>query len=79
MSLETEEAKIWYSVGLAMSQNLTSLDLSADELVLLQAGLTDGVLGNEERIDLEVYGPKIREALRGRATGPALDEQPAAP
>lgn len=67
-ALETEEARVLYTVGLAMSQNLASLDLTADDLAAIQAGLTDGVLGREERVDAETYAPRIREVLMARAT-----------
>jgi len=64
--LDTEEQEILYALGLAMSQNLKPFALTVDEVSLVQAGLADGVLGNEPRVALETVGPKIDSMLRAR-------------
>ena len=64
--LETEEQKTLYALGLAISSNLRNINLTPDEWTIVQAGLTDGVLGNEEKVSLETYGPKIDGMLRAR-------------
>ena len=66
-ALETDEDKTLYTLGLAISQNLAALDFSASELALIQAGITDGVLGRDERVDPETFGPKVQPMLQARA------------
>jgi FKBP-type peptidyl-prolyl cis-trans isomerase FkpA len=64
--LETEEQKTLYALGLAISSNLKNIDLTPEEWAIVQAGMTDGVLGNEEKVALETYGPKIEGMMRQR-------------
>jgi FKBP-type peptidyl-prolyl cis-trans isomerase FkpA/FKBP-type peptidyl-prolyl cis-trans isomerase FklB len=64
--LETDEEKTMYALGLAMSQNLAPLNLSEKELTLVEAGLADGVLKREKKVDLTTFGPKINELASAR-------------
>lgn len=64
--LRTEEQKTFYALGLALSQSLSAFALSDAELELVKAGLTDGVLNKEKKVDLQAYGPKIRELQQAR-------------
>ena len=64
--LETDEEKTMYALGLAMSQNLAPLNLSEKELTLVEAGLADGVLKREKKVDLATFGPKINELASAR-------------
>jgi len=75
--LKTDEQKTLYALGLAMSQSLASFRLSAAELELVKAGLTDGVLNRERKVDLQAYGPKIAELGRGRSAAAAAGERKA--
>ena len=59
-ALDTEESKILYALGIALAQNLDTLNLTADELVLVNQGITDGVLTREQRVDMQEYGPKLQ-------------------
>ena len=65
-ALDTEEAKIFYTLGLAISQNLASLDLTEQEVTLIQAGLADGAMGRDPKVEPETYGPKIQATLQAR-------------
>ena len=71
----TESAKTLYAIGLAMSQNLGPLKLSAAELTSVQEGLTDGVLGRTPKIDMAVYGPKLQEFAKSRLGASASGEK----
>jgi FKBP-type peptidyl-prolyl cis-trans isomerase len=64
VALETEDQKTLYALGLAMSRQLTSAGFTEDEVKTIQAGLADGVLGREARVELSVYGPKIDAMMR---------------
>ena len=58
--LDTEESKILYALGIALAQNLDTLNLPADELVLVNQGIADGVLARDQRVDMQEYGPKLQ-------------------
>jgi FKBP-type peptidyl-prolyl cis-trans isomerase FkpA len=73
--LKTEEQKTLYAVGLAVAGSLSSFALSAAELDLVKAGLTDGVLNRRRQVDLQAYGIKIRELQTARASVVAAAEQ----
>ena len=64
--LKTEEQKTLYTLGLLISRNLGTFNLSEAELALVQAGVTDGVLKREQKLDLQVYGPKVQELQTAR-------------
>ena len=64
--LKTEEEKTLYALGLAMSKNLATFNLSEKELGLVQAGLADGVLKKEQKVDLKTFGPKLSELASAR-------------
>lgn len=63
---QSEEDKIFYALGLALSANVAQLDLTESELTLVQAGLADGVLGREPQVSLQEYGPRIQGAMQAR-------------
>jgi FKBP-type peptidyl-prolyl cis-trans isomerase FkpA len=65
--LKTDEDKTIYALGLAMSQNLGIFNLNEKELGLLEAGLTDGVLKHEKKVDLKDYTSKFQELASARA------------
>jgi len=73
----TEEQKILYALGVAISQNLASFSLTEAELELVKAGLTDGALNREKQVDLQAYRPKIQELQRSRAAVVAAAEKKA--
>lgn len=72
---KTDEDKTLYAIGLVMSGNLSSFRLTESELQMIEAGLTDGVLGKEKKVDLQQYGPKIQELAKTRATAAAAAEK----
>ena len=65
--LKTEEQKTLYALGLAISRSLGPFNLSATDLEAVEAGLTDGSLHKAPKIELETYGPKIRQLQEARA------------
>ncbi len=62
----TEDDKILYALGLAVARNLSQFNLSAEELATVQQGLSDAILGNDPKVDLNTYGPKIQEYANSR-------------
>jgi len=75
--LQNDEQKTFYAIGLAISQSLAAFKLSPSELDLVKAGLTDGALGNERKVDLQTYGPKIQALQQARMSAAAAEEKKA--
>ncbi len=73
--LKTDEQKTMYAIGLAISQSLATFKLSDSELELVKAGLTDGVLQHDKKVDLETFGPKIQQLAQSRAAAVAEAEK----
>jgi FKBP-type peptidyl-prolyl cis-trans isomerase FkpA/FKBP-type peptidyl-prolyl cis-trans isomerase FklB len=75
--LDTEDKKTLYALGLALSRNLTPFALQPAEVEVVAAGLTDGVVGKEKKVDLEAYQKKIQEFANARASATAATEKKA--
>jgi FKBP-type peptidyl-prolyl cis-trans isomerase FkpA/FKBP-type peptidyl-prolyl cis-trans isomerase FklB len=74
--LKTEDQKTLYALGLVVSENLSMFHLSEADLEAVKAGLSDGVLHRERKVDLAVYGPKLQQMAQSRATaGAEVDRQ----
>jgi FKBP-type peptidyl-prolyl cis-trans isomerase FkpA len=73
--LKTDDQKTLYALGLALSQSLASFGLSDAELELVKAGLTDGVLKKEPKVDLQTQGPKLQELQKSRLAAVAATER----
>lgn len=71
---QTEEQKAFYALGVAISRNLASFNLTPAELELVKAGLTDGATG-KSTIDLEAYVQKLSELQTARMTETAAAER----
>ena len=75
---ETEDEKTFYALGLLISQNLVNLDLSAEELELVKAGLTDRLTGQDTYgIDPARYQAGLQQLAQTRAAAKAAEEQEA--
>lgn len=65
--LANDEQKTLYALGIAISQSLNDFALSAAELEIVKAGLTDGVMKREAKVDMNNYGPRIEKMVQARA------------
>jgi len=74
-TLDTEESKILYALGLALAQNLGSFNLASEELDLVQQGIADSVLAREPRVSLQEYGPKLQAYADQRVMAAANAEK----
>lgn len=72
---KSEEQKTLYAIGLAISRNLGTFNLTPAELELVQAGIADGVLNKKPKVELETYGPKIQELQGTRLAAVAEREK----
>ena len=81
-TLQTEEQKTLYALGLAIGQNVEEFKLTAAEVAFVVDGLEDAVLGVEPKVDIEVYGPQIQgfaqERMMAAAATAAAGEKQAA-
>jgi len=73
--LKTEDDKTMYALGLALSQNLGTFNLTPAEVELLKAGLADGISGKEKKVDIEAYRPKIQQLAQTRTAAAAQAEK----
>jgi FKBP-type peptidyl-prolyl cis-trans isomerase FkpA len=62
----TEDDKTLYTLGMLLGRNLGTFNLNASELEMVKAGLTDMVLKNPHKVDLDTYGPKVDVLARKR-------------
>ncbi len=67
-TLQTDQDKTLYALGLAIGQNVRDFKLTAPELELVSLGISDTVLGVEPKAELDVYGPRIQELMQERMT-----------
>ena len=75
--LKTEDQKTLYALGLVISQNLASFNLSPSELESVLAGVSDGVLKKDFKVDPSAYVPKIQQLQAARAGSVAATEKKA--
>jgi FKBP-type peptidyl-prolyl cis-trans isomerase FkpA len=75
--LETDDQKTLYALGVVLGNNVQEFGLTEAELAVVAAGITDGALGNEYKVDMEVYGPKIQSFATARASAGAEAEKEA--
>ena len=73
--LKSDEQKTIYAIGLAVSRSLAPFNLTESELELVKAGLVDGLLHKEVKVDLQLYGPKIQELQNARVSVAAAAEK----
>jgi len=74
---KSDEQKTLYSLGLILSREISTFNLSEAELDMVKSGLTDGVLGKERKVDLNTYGPKIQQLQTARLGAVAEKEKKA--
>ena len=73
-TLNTDQDKTLYALGLAIGNNVKDFNLSPSELALVTAGLSDAVQGKQPKVDIQTYGPKLQEFAQSRASAAADTE-----
>jgi len=76
-ALQDDQDKTLYALGQAIGNNLAQFHLTAEELALVSAGVSDFVLGRDSRVDMQVYGPRIQGLAQARAAAGATAEKEA--
>ena len=72
-----DEQKTLYALGVAISQSLTPFTLNEAELEFVKSGIADGVLKRSQKVDMNVYGPKIQQMQQVRSNALADVEKKA--
>lgn len=67
VTLETEEQKTLYALGLLMGGNLTRLNITPAELEFVKKGFLDAATNQKPQVDLAQYGPKVQPFAQARA------------
>lgn len=74
-TLDTDEHRTLYAVGVVLGNNLLQFNLTPAELALVEAGLRDSVFGTEPRVDMALYGQQITVLRDARqAVGAAAEK-----
>lgn len=75
VELKTEEQKTLYALGLIVGRNVTPFHLTPAELTIVQAGMTDQILGRQPQVELEVFGPRVNQLAIQRSRQRAESEK----
>jgi len=67
MSLESEEDKVIYTMGVSLGRNIAALGFNQRETEIVTRGLQDALLEREFAAEWDVYGPKMND-LAGERT-----------
>ena len=76
-SLETDQDKTLYALGVAIGSNVKDFSLTQQELALVEAGIQDAALGKKPRVDMQAYGPKIQALADDRLSAAVTAEKKA--
>ena len=71
---QAEDQKAFYALGVAISKNLASFNLTPAELELVKSGITDGAAG-KATIDVNAYAQKLGELQGTRMAAVAEAEK----
>lgn len=66
VTLDTEEHKTLYALGLALARNTQVFNLTADDAQYVVKGFDDAVSGAKPQVELQTYGPKIQQLAQSR-------------
>lgn len=62
----TEEQKSLYSLGVLMSQSISTFDLTPEEVAVVQKGIADGIAGKKSAEEAQADVPKIQALQQTR-------------
>jgi len=74
----TEDDKVFYFLGTALSANLAPLDLTDAEVAMVERGLREALKGTAVELDAEMYGQRLNEIAQERMSANAVREEAAA-
>lgn len=71
-TLATDQEKTLYALGALLSRSIQTFDLTSAELVQVQRGLTDGVLGRKLLLDAQAMAPQVQQLQGARMQAAAV-------
>ena len=75
--LTTDQDKTLYAIGLVLGERITPFKLTSAEADIVALGLKDVALGNEPKVALDVYGPRIQGLMDERMQAVSAAEKQA--
>jgi FKBP-type peptidyl-prolyl cis-trans isomerase len=72
-ALETDEQKTLYALGVALGQNIGDFGLTAEDLEFVAGGMSDAALGNELKVDIAAFAPRVRALATEREKKASAD------
>lgn len=73
--LKSDDDKTLYALGVSMGNNLAGLGLTPGEIGVVQSGLSDGATGAKPHVDMDSFGPRIRQMAESRQSRKAQGEK----
>jgi FKBP-type peptidyl-prolyl cis-trans isomerase FkpA len=64
VELKTDGDKVLYALGVTLGSNIAPYGLSAEEMEFVKRGLGDGATGVKSEVDMQAFGPKIRDMMQ---------------
>ena len=74
---KTEDDNVLYAIGLGIARSLAGFNLTEKQIKFVLSGISDGALGNDPKVDLQEYQPKIQAFVKERAKATADKEKEA--
>lgn len=71
----SEDDKVFYFLGTALSSNLAPLNLTDEELAMVQEGLRDALIGSAIELDEATYGQRLNDIAQERMAATAVREE----
>jgi FKBP-type peptidyl-prolyl cis-trans isomerase len=73
--LDTDDSKAIYALGLLIAERIQQFELSESELATFEAGLRDGVLKREKKVEPKDLSQQLQNFARARQTAGAAHEK----
>jgi FKBP-type peptidyl-prolyl cis-trans isomerase FkpA len=77
VTLETDDQKALYAIGMIAATRLPQFDLTAEELRTIEAGLADGLQGHKPKVDMNTVRPGLEAFVKARTAAAATKEKAA--
>jgi len=76
-ALETDDQKALYAIGMIAATRLPQIELTPQELSIVQAGVADGLSGREPRVDMNAIRQQLEGFVKARTAAAATKEKAA--
>jgi FKBP-type peptidyl-prolyl cis-trans isomerase FkpA len=73
--LDTDDSKAIYALGLLIAERIDQFQLTEPELAIFEAGVRDGVLKKDKKVDPKSLGQQMQAFVKGRQMAAADNEK----